>query len=95
MYTNILIPADGSGLSRKAVQPFHTLTTGMQMIEDTRTEYKARMQEHAEKATTISFSRPRTISSGSHCACTTFWPPRIEVAGSSSLSQPRISTTSR
>jgi hypothetical protein len=88
MYTNVLIPTDGSGLSRQAVQPFYMLTTGMQMIEDTRTEYKARMQEHAEKATTISFSRPRTISSGSHCACTTFCPPRIEVAGSKSKQSP-------
>jgi nucleotide-binding universal stress UspA family protein len=29
--------------------PFHTLTTDAQMIEDTPAEYKARMQEHAEK----------------------------------------------
>ncbi len=29
--------------------PFHTLTTDTQMIEDTPAEYKARMQEHAEK----------------------------------------------
>jgi hypothetical protein len=75
MYTNILILTDGSGLSRKAVQPFLMLTTDMQMIEGTRTEYKARMQEHTEKATTISFSRRRTISSGSICVCTTFCSP--------------------
>ena len=29
--------------------PFHTLTTDTQMIEDTAAQYKARMQEHAEK----------------------------------------------
>jgi nucleotide-binding universal stress UspA family protein len=69
VYTNILIPTDGSELSMKAVlhgialakrinaravaltvlSPFHTFTTDAEMIEDTRTEYKARMQEHAEK----------------------------------------------
>lgn len=30
-------------------QPFHTLTTDTQMIEDTPAQYKARMQEYAEK----------------------------------------------
>jgi nucleotide-binding universal stress UspA family protein len=70
MYTNILIPTDGSELSMKAVlhglalakrigsgttavtvlPPFHTLTTDSQMIEDTPSEYKIRMQAHAEKA---------------------------------------------
>jgi nucleotide-binding universal stress UspA family protein len=69
MYTNILIPTDGSELSVKAVlhgsalakrvgsriivltvlQPFHTFTADAEMIEDTRTEYKARTQEYAEK----------------------------------------------
>ena len=69
MYTNMLIPTDGSELAGKAIQhglalakrigakatvltvlpPFHTLTTDMQMIEDTPARYKARMQEHAEK----------------------------------------------
>jgi len=29
--------------------PFHTFTTDTQMIEDTPTQYKARMQEHAGK----------------------------------------------
>ena len=29
--------------------PFHTFTTDTQMIEDTPAQYKARMQEHAEK----------------------------------------------
>src|ERR1700719_1469603 len=29
--------------------PFHTLTTDTQMIEDTPAQYKARMQDHAEK----------------------------------------------
>ena len=69
MYTNVLIPTDGSELAGKAVQhgiafakrigakataltvlpPFHTLTTDPQMIEDTPTQYRARMQKHAEK----------------------------------------------
>jgi nucleotide-binding universal stress UspA family protein len=69
MYTNILIPTDGSELAGKAVKhgialakrigakataltvlpPFHTLTTDTQMIEDTAAQYKARMQDHAEK----------------------------------------------
>jgi nucleotide-binding universal stress UspA family protein len=69
MYTNILIPTDGSELAGKAVQhgialakhlgakatvltvvpPFHVLTTDVQMIEDTPAQYKARMQQHAEK----------------------------------------------
>jgi nucleotide-binding universal stress UspA family protein len=69
MYTNILIPTDGSELAGKAVQhgialakrigakvtvltvlpPFHTFTTDAQMIEDTPAQYKARMQERAEK----------------------------------------------
>ena len=69
MYTNILIPTDGSALAEKAVQhgialakrisakvtaltvlpPFRTFTTDTQMIEDTPAQYKARMQEHAEK----------------------------------------------
>ena len=69
MYTNILIPTDGSELAGKAIQhgialakrigakitvltvllPFHTFTTDTQMIEDTPAQYKARMQEHAEK----------------------------------------------
>jgi hypothetical protein len=40
------------------------------------------MQEHAEKATTISFSRPRTISLGKGCAYATFCQPWIEVQGS-------------
>jgi nucleotide-binding universal stress UspA family protein len=29
--------------------PFHAITTDIQMIEDTRAQYKARMQKHAEK----------------------------------------------
>jgi nucleotide-binding universal stress UspA family protein len=69
MYTNILIPTDGSELAGKAVQhgialakrigakvtvltvlpPFHLITTDPQMIEDTPAQYKARMQDHAEK----------------------------------------------
>jgi nucleotide-binding universal stress UspA family protein len=69
MYTNILIPTDGSELGEKAVRhgialakwlgakvtaltvlpPFHTLTTDTRMIEDTPAQYKARMQQHAEK----------------------------------------------
>ncbi len=69
MYTNMLIPTDGSELAGKAIQhgialakrigakatvltvlpPFHTLTTDMQMIEDTPARYKERMQKHAEK----------------------------------------------
>ena len=70
MYTNILIPTDGSELAGKAVQhgiafakrigakvtvltvlpPFHTFTTDTQMIQDTPTQYKARMQKHAENS---------------------------------------------
>ncbi len=69
MYTNILIPTDGSELSSKAVQhgvalakrigarvtaltvlpPFHMLTTDPQMLEDTRAQYEARMQENADR----------------------------------------------
>jgi nucleotide-binding universal stress UspA family protein len=69
MYTNILMPTDGSELAGKAVQdgialakrigaktialtvlpPFHVLTTDTQMLEDTRAQYKVRMQAHAEK----------------------------------------------
>jgi len=69
MYTNILIPTDGSELAGKAVRhgialaqrigakvtaltvspPFHTFTTYTLMIEDTPAQYKARMQQHAEK----------------------------------------------
>jgi nucleotide-binding universal stress UspA family protein len=69
MYTNLLLPTDGSELAGKAVKhgialakrigakataltvlpPFHTLTTDTQMIEDTPAQYKARMQDHAEK----------------------------------------------
>ena len=69
MYTNILIPTDGSELAGKAIphgialakrvgakvtgmtvsQPFHTLTTDTQMIEDTRAGYKTRIEEHARK----------------------------------------------
>jgi nucleotide-binding universal stress UspA family protein len=69
MYTNILIPTDGSELSSKAVQhgialakligakataltvlpPFHVLTTDTQMLEDTRAQYRARMQRHADE----------------------------------------------
>ncbi len=69
MYTNILIPTDGSELAGKAVQhgialakrigakataltvlpPFHIVTTDTQMLEDTPAQYKARMQEHAER----------------------------------------------
>ena len=69
MYTNILIPTDGSELAGKAVQdgialakrigakataltvlpPFHVLTTDTQMLEDTRAQYKVRMQAHAEE----------------------------------------------
>ena len=68
MYTNMLLPTDGSELAGKAVQhgialakrigakatvltvlpPFHTLTTDVQMIEDTPARYQARMQKHAE-----------------------------------------------
>jgi nucleotide-binding universal stress UspA family protein len=69
MYTNILIPTDGSELAEKAVQhgialakrigakvtvltvlpPFRTFTTDTKVIEDTPAQYKACMQEHAEK----------------------------------------------
>ena len=60
MYTNILLPTDGSELAGEAVQhgialakrilpPFHTITTDTQMIEDTPAQYKARVQKHAEK----------------------------------------------
>ena len=69
MYSNILIPTDGSELAGKAVQngialakrigarvtvltvslPFHVFTTDTQMLEDIPHQYKARMQEHAEK----------------------------------------------
>ena len=69
MYSNILIPTDGSELAGKAVQhgialapgigakvialtvlpPFHVCTTDTQMLEDTPAQYKARMQQHAEK----------------------------------------------
>lgn len=69
MYTNILVPTDGSELAEKAVQhglalakrigakataltvvsPFHILTIDTQMIEDTRAQYQARTQKHAEK----------------------------------------------
>jgi nucleotide-binding universal stress UspA family protein len=69
MYTNILIPTDGSELAEKAVHhgialakrigakataltvlpPFHIITADTQMIEDTPAQYKARMQDHAEK----------------------------------------------
>ena len=37
--------------------PFHTFTTDTQMIEDTPAQYKARMQEHAEK--TLGGRHPR------------------------------------
>ena len=33
----------------EVLPPFHTFTTDTQMIEDTAAQYKARMQEHAEK----------------------------------------------
>jgi nucleotide-binding universal stress UspA family protein len=69
LYSNILIPTDGSELAGKAVQhgialaqgigakvialtvlpPFHVFTTDTQMLEDTPPQYKARMQQHAEK----------------------------------------------
>jgi nucleotide-binding universal stress UspA family protein len=69
MYTNILIPTDGSELAGKAVQhgielakrigakvtaltvapPFRIFTTDPQMIEDTRDQYQADMQKHAEQ----------------------------------------------
>jgi nucleotide-binding universal stress UspA family protein len=69
MYSNILIPTDGSELAGKAVQhgialakrigakatvltvvpPFEVFTTDTQMLEDTRAQYKARMQERTEK----------------------------------------------
>ena len=69
MYSNILIPTDGSELAGKAVQhgialakqigaratvltvvpPFQVFTTDTQMLEDTPAQYKARMQEHAER----------------------------------------------
>ena len=69
MYSNILIPTDGSVLAGKAVQhgisiakrigarvtvltvvpPFQVFTTDTQMLEDTPSQYKARMQEHTEK----------------------------------------------
>ena len=69
MYTNMLLPANESEFSMKAVRhgiarakridsrasaltvlpPFHTFAIDAEMIEDTRTEYKARMQERAEK----------------------------------------------
>ena len=68
MYSNILIPTDGSELAEKAVHhgialakrigarvtvltvllPFHIFTTDTQMLEDTRAQYNARMQELAE-----------------------------------------------
>jgi nucleotide-binding universal stress UspA family protein len=69
LYSNILIPTDGSELAGKAVQhgialaqqigakvtaltvlpPFHVFTADTQMLEDTPAQYKARMQQHAEK----------------------------------------------
>ena len=69
MYTNMLLPANESEFSMKAVRhgiarakridsrasaltvlpPFHTFAIDAEMIEDTRTEYNARMQERAEK----------------------------------------------
>lgn len=69
IYTNILIPTDGSELSSNAVRhglalakcigakataltvlsPFHVLTTDTQMLEDTRAQYQARMQKHADE----------------------------------------------
>jgi nucleotide-binding universal stress UspA family protein len=70
MYTNILLPTDGSELAGKALQhgidlakrigakttaltvmpPFHAFTADTQMLEDTPSQYQARMHEHAEKA---------------------------------------------
>jgi nucleotide-binding universal stress UspA family protein len=69
MYTNILLPTDGSELAGKAVRhgidlakrigakttaltvlpPFHVFTADTQMLEDTPSQYQARMHKHAEK----------------------------------------------
>jgi len=69
MYTNILLPTDGSELAGKAVRhgidlakrigarttaltvlpPFHVFTADTQMLEDTPSQYQARMQTRAEK----------------------------------------------
>jgi len=69
MYTNLLLPTDGSELAGKAVQhgiglakrigakttaltvlpPFHVFTADTQMLEDTPSQYQARMHKHAEK----------------------------------------------
>src|SRR5579871_4975143 len=69
MYTNILLPTDGSELAGKAVghgidlakrigarttaltvlPPFHVFTADTQMLEDTPSQYQARMNKHAEK----------------------------------------------
>jgi nucleotide-binding universal stress UspA family protein len=68
MYTNILLPTDGSELAGKAVRhgidlakrigarttaltvlpPFHVFTADTQMLEDTPSQYQARMQTRAE-----------------------------------------------
>jgi nucleotide-binding universal stress UspA family protein len=86
VYTNILIPTDGSELSVKAVEhgialarrldsrvtlltvspPFHVLTTDVQMIEDTRVIYTARMQ--AEAATILGAATLVAQSAGVPCA---------------------------
>ena len=69
MYTNILLPTDGSELGGKAVRhgielakkigarttaltvlpPFHVFTADTQMLEDTPSQYQARMHKQAEK----------------------------------------------
>jgi nucleotide-binding universal stress UspA family protein len=55
MYTNILLPTDGSELSGKAVGHGIALAkriganVTVLMIEDTPAEYKVRMQKHGEK----------------------------------------------
>jgi nucleotide-binding universal stress UspA family protein len=61
MYTNILIPTDGSELAEKGVWHGIVLAKRLgakataltvlptRMIEDAPAQYKARMQQHAEK----------------------------------------------
>jgi nucleotide-binding universal stress UspA family protein len=39
----------GAKVTALTVPPFHTFTTDAQMIEDTPAQYKARMQNHADK----------------------------------------------
>jgi nucleotide-binding universal stress UspA family protein len=69
MFSQILLPTDGSDLSERAVlagvsfakevgaqvigltvlPEFHTLTTDSDMLEDTREEFRARIERHAQQ----------------------------------------------